>query len=182
MAVDYFEYIFFYWTYYYLGQIRHMGAAQSAVYTTGLFVAFLIFAPAGGKATDLCVRRFGLRTGMRIVPIAATSLSVLVLLVAIGLSSAEMTGVLMAVALGLAASTEGAYWAATIQASGKEAGAAFGIFNGGGNLGGFLAPVATPWLASQFGWSAGLYFGCLVVCLSIGVWFFIDLPPHAANS
>ncbi len=182
VAVDYFEYIFFYWTYYYLGQIRHMGADQSAIYTTGLFIAFLISAPIGGKATDLCVRRFGLKTGMRIVPIAGTALSVAVLLVAVGLSSAEMTGVLMAVALGFAASTEGAYWAATIQAGGKEAGAAFGILNGGGNLGGFLAPVATPWLASKFGWSAGLYFGCLVVCLSIGVWSFIDMERHPAGS
>lgn len=182
VALDYFEYIFFYWTYYYLGQIRHMGADQSAVYTTGLFVAFLISAPIGGRLTDLCVRRFGLKAGMRIVPIAATALSIALLLIAIGLSSAEITGVLMAVALGAAASTEGAYWAATIQAGGKDAGAAFGILNGGGNLGGFLAPLATPWLASKFGWSAGLYFGCLVVTLSICVWFFIDMERHPAGS
>jgi len=175
VAVDYFEYIFFYWTYYYLGQIRRMGADQSAVYTTGLFVAFLISAPIGGRMTDLCVRRYGLKNGMRIMPIAGTSLSIAVLLVALSLSSAEVTGVLMAIALGLTASTEAAYWAGTIQAGGKDAGAAFGILNGAGNLGGFLAPLATPWLASKFGWSSGLYFGCLVVSLSIGVWFFIDL-------
>ncbi len=180
VALDYFEYIFFYWTYYYLGQIRHMGADQSAVYTTGLFVAFLIFAPIGGKLTDVCVRRFGLKAGMRIIPIFGTILSIAVLLIAISLSSAEMTGVLMAVSLGLAASTEGSYWAATIQTGGNEAGAAFGILNGGGNLGGFLAPVATPWLASLFGWSAGLYFGCLVVCLSIGVWCFINLERQSS--
>ncbi len=179
VAVDYYEYVFFYWTYYYLGQIRHMGASQSALYTTCLFLSFMISAPAGGKVTDLCVRRLGMKAGMRIVPIAAMSLSALVLLVAIGVSSAEMTGVLMALALGLAASTEGAYWATTIHVGGKEAGAACGLFNAGGNLGGFLAPVVTAWLASQFGWSAGLYFGCLVICLSIAVWFFIDPERHA---
>ena len=182
VAVDYYEYVFFYWTYYYLGQIRHMGASQSAIYTTGLFLAFMISAPAGGKVTDLCVRRLGMKAGMRIVPIAAMSLSALVLLVAIAVPSAEMTGVLMALSLGLAASTEGAYWATTIHVGGKEAGAACGILNTGGNLGGFLAPVATAWLASKFGWSAGLYFACLVICLSIGVWFFIGVERQAASS
>ncbi len=181
-AACYFEYIFFYWTFYYLGQIRHMGAAQSAVYTTGLFISFMIFAPIGGKVSDLFVHRLGLKRGMRIVPIAAMSLSAVLLCVAPGLRSAEMTGVLMALALGLAASTDGPYWAAAIELGGKEAGAACGLLNTGGNLGGFLAPVVTPWIASQFGWSAGLYFGCLVVSLSIGVWFFIDLDSLPATS
>jgi MFS family permease len=181
-AVDYFEYIFFYWTFYYLGQIRHMGSAQSAVYTTGLFLSWMIFAPAGGKVSDLCVRRFGLNRGMRIVPIAALSLSAVILFAALGLRGAEMTGVLMALALGLAAATDGPYWAATINVGGEEAGAACGLLNTGGNLGGFLAPVVTPWIASQFGWSAGLYFGCLVVSLSIAVWFFIDLDRRSAGS
>jgi MFS family permease len=174
-AAGYFEYIFFYWTFYYLGQVRHMGAAQSAVYTTGLFLSWMILAPLGGRVSDLCVQRFGLNAGMRMVPIVAMSLSAVLLFIGTGLRSAELTGILMALALGLAASTDAAYWAATIDAGGKEAGAAGGLLNTGGNIGGFLAPVVTPWIASQFGWSAGLYFGCVVVSISIGVWFFIDL-------
>jgi MFS family permease len=181
-AVDYFEYIFFYWTFYYLGQIRHMGNEQSAIYTTGLFLSWMLFAPLGGKVSDLYVRRFGLKRGMRVVPIAALSLSAVLLLAAPALCNAEMTGVLMAIALGLAAATDGPYWAATIQVGGEEAGAACGILNTGGNLGGFLAPVVTPWIASQFGWSAGLYFGCLLVSLSIAVWFFIDLDRRSSGS
>ena len=108
-AADYFEYIFFCWAFYYLGQIRHMGAAQSAVYTTGLFLSWMLFAPPCGKVSDLCVRRFGPRKGMRIDPIGALSLSAVLLFAALGLRSAEMTGVLMA--LGLAAATDGSYWA-----------------------------------------------------------------------
>jgi sugar phosphate permease len=38
MVLDYFEYIFFYWIYYYLSEIRHVDPQQTALYTTALFV------------------------------------------------------------------------------------------------------------------------------------------------
>ena len=55
--------------------------------------------------------------------------------------------------------------------------AACGILNTGGNLGGMLAPVITPLIASRFGWAAGLYFACLVVLPGMLVWLWIDPAP-----
>ena len=51
-CANYFEYIFFYWIYYYFGQIRHFTAAQSASFTSIIFVAMAIMTPLGGWFAD----------------------------------------------------------------------------------------------------------------------------------
>ena len=48
LTVGYFEYIFFYWIYYYFGEVRHIGFAQSARYTTVIFLVMLVMMPLGG--------------------------------------------------------------------------------------------------------------------------------------
>ena len=53
-------------------------------------------------------------------------------------------------------------------------GAACGILNTGGNLGGFLAPVLTPLIASRFGWAGGLYFACFLVTIGMLTWLMVD--------
>lgn len=176
-TVAYFEYIFFYWAYYYLGQIRQMGTEQSAWYTTALFLSWMIFAPIGGRISDACVSRFGLKAGLRAVPMAGIALSTLLVILAINVPNAVVAALLLVLALGFAAATDAGYWAATINLGGSDSGAAGGILNTGGNLGGFLAPVVTPWIASRFRWSAGLYFGCGVALLSLVAWVYIN-PEH----
>ena len=42
----------------------------------------------------------------------------------------------------------------TLGIGGKHVGAACGIMNSAGNLGGFLAPLLTPWIAARAGWAA----------------------------
>jgi ACS family glucarate transporter-like MFS transporter len=172
--ICYFEYIFFYWAFYYLGEIRHMGSRQSAWYTMALFLAWTLFAPLGGRASDALISRLGLRRGLRVIPILGVVLSAGMVFLATGVASAEAAGTLVALALGFAAATDASYWTAAIDIGGEAAGTAGGLLNTGGNLGGFLAPVATPWVASHFGWSAGLYFGCFLALLSIIAWLFVD--------
>ena len=45
-TVNYFEYIFFFWLYYYFGQIRKMGMEQSAVYTTLMWITWIVMIPS----------------------------------------------------------------------------------------------------------------------------------------
>ncbi len=174
VGTGYFEYIFFYWVFYYLGEIRHVGASQSAIFTTALFAAWAIMAPLGGRISDALVKRSGQKVGRRLVPIVGLTASAAFVFVGINLSSASATGVMLALALGLAAATDGPYWAAAIEVGAPQSGAAGGMMNTGGNVGGFLAPILTPWLAARFGWSAGLYFGCAVVLAAAMMWFWID--------
>jgi dipeptide/tripeptide permease len=57
---------------------------------------------------------------------------------------------------------------------GPRVGAACGILNFGGNLGGFFAPILTPYIASRAGWSWGLYAGSLIVMIGAVACYLID--------
>jgi ACS family glucarate transporter-like MFS transporter len=69
-----------------------------------------------------------------------------------------------------------------IDVAGEHVGAAGGILNTGGKVGGFLAPIITPLIASRLGWNWGLNLGCLIVLLGVLVWFFIDPTKPVADS
>ena len=66
------------------------------------------------------------------------------------------------------------FWASAIDAGGGQSGAASGIMNGVGNLGGLVAPVLTPYIAQRAGWTWALLFGSLVVLAGALAWLFID--------
>ncbi len=173
-AVDYFEYIFFYWLFYYFGEVRKVGPDKSALYTSYLFVAFMIMSPLGGFASDVLGKRYGVFQGRKIVSIVGLALSGLLLYAGIEAVDSALSVTLLSLALGFASAADVPYWATVIDLSGEQSGAAGGIMNAGGNLGGAFAPYITPLLAVSFGWSAGLLVGCGAAVIGALVWFFID--------
>jgi MFS family permease len=177
-CLNYFEYIFFYWIYYYFGEIRHLGKAESGAYVTVLMLTMVVMTPLGGWISDLMVARYGLKRGRRIVPLVGMIGSAILLIAGASGLGTFATVTLLSLALGFCASAEGPFWASAINIGGRHAGAAGGILNTGGNIGGILAPILTPWFAVRFGWSAGLYVGSLVVLLGMVAWFFIDAGAH----
>jgi len=178
VTANYFEYIFFFWLYYYFGEIRKMGADQSAIYTTLMWIAWILFTPTGGWVSDRLGARFGLRNGRRMVVVGCMATSAILVIIGSNVTGTAATVILLCLSLGFAAATDAPYWAAAIDASGKHSGTGGAIFNTGGNIGGMLAPTVTPLLAQRFGWSSGLYFGGAVVFVGVLVWFF--LTPQAA--
>jgi MFS family permease len=180
-TVNYFEYIFFYWLYYYFGQIRHMGMEQSAVYTTLMWMAWVVMTPIGGWISDRMVMKYGTKRGRRIVPVVGLALSAILVYIGSNVTGTLPTVVLLCLSLGFASSSDGPYWAAAIEASGKHSGAGGGIFNTGGNLGGLLAPTLTPFIASRMGWEWGLYAGGLIVLIGVSAWFFIGAGSEVAG-
>ena len=175
VCLNYFEYIFFYWIYYYFGEIRHMGATESAVYVTILMSSMVVMTPVGGWISDRLVARYGRRMGRRIVPVAACCLSALLLAAGASGLSTFLTVTLLSLAFGCAASAEGPFWASAIDAGRDAVGVSCGIMNTGGNFGGMLAPIVTPIIARHFGWTWGLYVASAVVLSGVAAWFFIDM-------
>jgi ACS family glucarate transporter-like MFS transporter len=173
-ALGYFEFIFFYWIYYYFGQVRHVSLSQSARYTTVVFVTMGIMMPLGGWLSDRLTRSYGEKLGRRVVPMVGLSLGSLLLYagtVAPGIATAVLS---LSFAIGFASWCEGPFWASAIEVAGEQVGAACGILNTGGNVGGFLAPVLTPYIASQAGWSWGLYAGSLMAIVGVVACYFVD--------
>jgi MFS family permease len=177
LAIGYFEYIFFFWIYYYFGEIRHMSRTQTSIYTTLIFLSWAVMTPIGGWFSDQLVARLGKKIGRPIVPVGGMLLGALLLFLGMHQSRPGAVGALLALSFGLASSSDGPFWAATIDAGGENVGGACGILNTGSNIGGFIAPVLTPFIASLAGWSWALYFGCLVAALGAFLWLFLDVKP-----
>jgi MFS transporter, ACS family, D-galactonate transporter len=177
-AVCYFDYLFFYWIYYYFGEVRHIEPTRTAVYTAALFLTWTVMTPLGGWVSDRLVERCGRKAGRRLVPIVGLALSALLLGWGATVSRPAAAASL---GLGFASATDGPFWAAAIDMGGAHVGAAGGVLNMGGTLGGFFAPIITPFIASYFGWSSGLYSAGLIVMLGVLVWFFVD-PTKAIAS
>ncbi|MGI8991981.1 MAG: MFS transporter [Bryobacteraceae bacterium] len=182
IAVDYFEYIFFFWIYYYFGEIRHLGANRSAIYTTVLFLTWLVMTPIGGWVCDRMSARLGRKAGLRIVGISGLLLSAILLFAGANVSGTIPAVAVMSLALGFASCSDVTFWAGTIEVAGEHVGAACGIMNSGGNLGGFVAPILTPFIASFAGWTWGLYFGSLVALGGAAAWLFIDPTRRAGTA
>ena len=182
MTVGYFEYIFFFWIYYYFGEIRHMSRTDTSVYTTVIFLAWAVMTPVGGWLSDRLVRTLGKKIGRPMVPAGGMLLGSLLLFSGMHLSRPGAVGALLALSFGLASCSDGPFWAATIDAGGEDVGAACGVLNTGSNIGGFIAPVLTPFIASFAGWSAALHFGCFVAALGVVIWLFIEATPLALSN
>jgi MFS family permease len=176
-ALDYFECIFYYWIYYYFGEIRHMPQEQNAYATTAIFITMAVMTPLGGWVSDAMRSRFGPSRGARIVPICAMAASAVLLYIGASGLGVFPTVALLSLAVGCSMAPEGTFWSTAIHMGGKQVGAACGFMNFGGNVGSMLAPIVTPMIAQHFGWTGGLSFASLIVLLGMSAWLVLE-PTH----
>jgi ACS family glucarate transporter-like MFS transporter len=174
-TLGYFQYIFFYWIYYYFGEIRHLGAQPSAQYTTILFLIEGGIMPLGGFVSDRLTRTYGAQFGRRVVPILGVAFSaVFTYAGTVSSSPAAVLGCL-SLALGLSSCCEGPFWALVTEMGGEHVGGAGSILNAGAQVGGFFAPILTPYIASRAGWSWGLYAGSLTAVSGAVAVYFVNV-------
>ena len=174
-TLGYFEYIFFYWIYFYFGEVRHLGAKSSAKYATLLFLTEGAIMPIGGLVSDRLTRRYGAQFGRRIVPMFGLTLSALFIYAGTVVPGVGALVTCLSLAFGLAACCEGPFWAFVTEIAGEHVGAASSILNAGAQVGGFFAPILTPYIASRAGWSWGLYAGSLVAMSGVVAIYFVDI-------
>ncbi len=172
-ALNYFEYIFFYWMDYYFATVRKVPATEAAVYTTSLFVTMMIMTPLAGWVADRLAVRWGNHASRRVVAVVGMATSAVLLLLGTRMDSPVVVAAFFALALGFASGSEGPFWASAIEAAGPNAGSAGGILNGFGNLGGAIAPWLTPRIAARFGWTAALCFASAFVLVGAAAWVFM---------
>ena len=70
-CLNYFEYIFFYWMYYYFAEIRHVSPSESVIYTTVMFVTMSLGIVGGGWISDWLARPLGLSRARRLLAVGA---------------------------------------------------------------------------------------------------------------
>jgi ACS family glucarate transporter-like MFS transporter len=152
----YLGYIFVFWFYLYLVQVRHFAVLQAAGFTALPWIATMFAIPLGGVCSDAAVIRWGANWGRRIIPLVALCAAAICLVIGARTPSALVAVAALTACTVLVLCTEGPFWATMTQLSGERSGIAGGTMNFGSNLGGMVSPALTPWLAERIGWETAL--------------------------
>jgi len=152
----YLGYIFIFWFYLYLVQVRHFEVLKAASFTALPWVATIFAIPLGGVFSDLAVARWGATWGRRSLPLAALCASAAFLVIGARTANATLAVAALTACTVLVICTEGPFWATMTQLAGEHSGIAGGTMNFGSNLGGMISPALTPWLAERIGWETAL--------------------------
>ncbi|MBI3838393.1 MAG: MFS transporter [Planctomycetia bacterium] len=176
-AVGYFQYLFFYWMHYYFETILELGSRDSRLYSAIPPLAMALGMPLGGWLSDRIQSLFGWRAARTGLVMSAMTASAGLLLLGISAAESFWIVVWLSLALGVLGTAEGPFWVTAVEAGGRRGGLSAAILNTGGNAGGILAPVVTPWISDtlEFGWQTGIAVGSLVCVLGAALWFWIDI-------
>jgi MFS family permease len=173
-AVSYFEYLFTFWMHHYFDDVLHMGKIESRYYAGVLYLAEAAGMVLGGGLSDRLQRWYGYRRGRAMVPVFGMIASAVCL--GAGLLPTQPGWIVFwfALAVGAVGMCEGPFWATAVELGGRRGGTSAGICNTGGNAGGLVAPVITPWVSGLLGWPWGIGLGSLVCLVGAALWWWID--------
>jgi ACS family glucarate transporter-like MFS transporter len=173
----YVGYIFVYWFYLYLVQVRGFDFLSGAIFGSLPWLLAIVSIPLGGWLSDRLAARLGPALGRRIVPIAGLAGAGLLLAWGARTPSGIAAAISLALSTAFVLAVEGPFWATMIQVSGEKTGAAGGIMNTGGNLGGLISPALTPVLAARFGWEPALLVAAALSLIAALLWLGIRPAP-----
>jgi len=162
----YVGYIFVFWFYLYLVEVRHFDLLRGAVWGSLPWVLSIAAIPMGGWISD----RLGGLMGRRAVAAAGLCGGAVCLAVGAHTASAVAAAVCLAVSTALVLSTEAPFWATMMEIAGSRSGAGGGMMNMGSNVGGLISPALTPVLAEWFGWENALYWAAALSAVGGLLW------------
>jgi ACS family glucarate transporter-like MFS transporter len=175
----YLGYIFVFWFFLYLVQVRHFDVLNAAAFTALPWVATIFAIPLGGVLSDAALIRWGSGWGRRVVPMIALSTASLFLVLGARTPSPLVAVASLTVCTVLVLCTEGPFWATMTHLAGKRSGLAGGAMNFGGNLGGLISPTLTPWLADRIGWEQTLTLTAGLAIVAGALWLGVYVAEDA---
>jgi MFS transporter, ACS family, D-galactonate transporter len=179
-AVGYFQYLFFYWIHFYFLKELDLGDAESRYYAgiPNLFMALGM--PLGGWLADRIESLFGWRAAR--AGMVASAMFASAALLWIGVRAGEPLWIVawLSLSMGTLGMAEGPLWVTAVEIGGRRGGLSSSIFNAGGNAGGILAPIVTPWVSVTlgYGWQAGISLGSVVCFAGALCWLWIQPPDN----
>lgn len=164
----YVGYIFVFWFYLYLIEVRHFDLLRGALLGALPWILSIASIPLGGWVSDR------LPGGRRIVPFVGLVGAGLFLAMGAHTTNAYVAAVCMAVSTALVLCVEGPFWATMIEIARDRSGAAGGVMNMGSNVGGLISPALTPVLAASIGWENALHVAAILAVVAGLMWIGIS--------
>jgi ACS family glucarate transporter-like MFS transporter len=164
-------YFFHTWFFIYLVRVRHLSISEGGMWGSTPFLAVAVMAPLGGWFSDVAVRKFGKRNGRRLAVLTGMLSSALLIWVGASVNRSAPAVLLLALGGGLNMFAAVTYWATCIDLTNEFAGSLSGMMNTLGNLGGWLSPIVSAYLATHYSWTVAL--DCAAVVTIASALFFL---------
>jgi ACS family glucarate transporter-like MFS transporter len=162
--------IFVYWLFKYLVDVRHLSIVNGGWATSLPWITASAAVPLLGDVSTRVSRVRGVLSGRRLV--AVVCLLIAAALMWAGASAQHIGPAIAAISASVALlfSTESSYWSTAIEVGAEDPGAASGLMNLAGNLGGVLATSFVPVLVTHLGWFEALLSGSVFALLAAAAW------------
>lgn len=168
------NYIYYTWFFLYLVRVRGMTVKQGGAWGTAPFIAILLLAPLGGWFSDFAAARFGKRRGRQIAVWLGMTTSAVLLWTGAHTTANSLAVVFLSGAVGFNIFATSSWWATCIDLSPNYSGSLSALMNMWGNLGGWVSPILTAYIANRFGWVRALDFAGFLTLASAILWFLVN--------
>jgi ACS family glucarate transporter-like MFS transporter len=172
-CIAYPAYIFYTWFFIYLVRVRGLTVTQGGFWGATPFIAITLLTPLGGWVSDRAVSKFGKRRGRQVAVWLGTAVSAILMWIGGHTENNTLAILLLAGAAGFNLFATTTWWATCNDLTRNFAGSLSGLMNMFGNLGGFLAPIVTAYLATRLGWTQALGFAALVTLAAGLLWVLV---------
>jgi MFS transporter, ACS family, glucarate transporter len=178
-------YFFHTWFFIYLVRVRHLSISQGGMWGATPYIGVVLLAPLGGWFSDAAVRRLGRRNGRRLAACIGMFASGVLLWLGSNAPDSVTAIILLSLGAGFNMFAATTFWATCIDLTEEYTGSLSGLMNTFGNLGGWLSPIVTAYVATHFGWTRALNCTAAASIASGLFWFLIradrPLDPNAGS-
>jgi ACS family glucarate transporter-like MFS transporter len=173
LCLGYVFYIFVFWLFFYLVEVRKFSMLAGGVFTTLPWIVAAVFTTFGGWLCDRLSAKMGRTLGRRLVGSLGMVVAGGLLMSGAMAQSPYVAVAALCLCVGFVEFTEGAFWASAIDVAGAHAGMAGGILNMGSNIGGAVSTALVPVLVRSLGWNHALQSGTAVAVVGGALWLWI---------
>ena len=177
---NYVFYFFFNWLYIYLVDVRKFTLLAGGAFAAAPWIAGAGGAAIGGLLCDRLARRHGTLRGCQVISMIGLGLAGVFIMAASAAANAYVAVGLLTLCLASQQFTDSAAWAASTYVGGRNASAACGVLNTGGNVVGGIEALLVPLVARAFGWpvAVGSAAACALLGALVWLWVRTDRSPH----
>jgi ACS family glucarate transporter-like MFS transporter len=163
------------WFFIYLVRVRGLTLTQAGFWGATPFLTMILFAPIGGRMSDLAVKKFGKARGRQSTVWFGMGCSATMLWAGSNIINNHLAIALLACAAGFNYFALSAFWATCIDLAPNHSASVSSLMNTCGSFGGWTAPIVTAFIATRWGWSRAIDFAALVTAMSGFLWVFTNL-------
>lgn len=200
-SVGYVEYMIGYWSKNYFTEVMGLHESIARWYASvpnwGLAVGML----AGGVLADRMVSALGYRWGRASVGFCGLAIGALCMMLSPIGGTAEWACTMLTLSMTAMGVCEAAAWTTAVDLGGRANATSAGIVNTGGNIGGFISPALSPFVAQMYvhwttgqsadvedlatrtaGWGAALQLAGVIALVGAALWFWIDASERSMET